>query len=296
MKITIQQAAKLTGHAGSIYSLLVRNDDQSFLSTGGDGWITEWKLDEPALGRLIAKVDQQVFTLANSPTKLFVGTLQGVVYMIDPSNPEPKGISINSSGVYSIRTTGGFLYATGADGVLSKISLPEFKLVEQIRLSNERLRPILISEDQKHLYTGSGDGSIYVIGLEDFHLREKIKTPHEKTIFSIAEMGDQLISGGRDAQLYFYDKKTFNLNKTIPAHLNTINSIAVHPINPIFATASRDKTIKVWNSNGVLLKVIDTMKGGHLGSVNALSWINKGKDLITAGDDKTIIHWNVIFN
>lgn len=37
------------------------------------------------------------------------------------------------------------------------------------------------------------------------------------------------------------------LKKVHEAHTNSIDSLAVHPNNQIFATGSHDHTIKIWN-------------------------------------------------
>ena len=89
----------------------------------------------------------------------------------------------------------------------------------------------------------------------------------------------------------------------IAAHLSAIYAIAFHLTEKkIFATASRDKTIKIWEINlesespentFQLLKVINTIKnGGHIRSVNNLMWRNDGT-LVSVGDDSTLIVWDI---
>jgi WD40 repeat protein len=61
----------------------------------------------------------------------------------------------------------------------------------------------------------------------------------------------------------------------------------------MFATASRDKTIKLWDfSSGRLLKVLDTVRyGGHVNSVNRLLWVDNV--LLSASDDRTVSIWEI---
>ncbi|MBK8425147.1 MAG: hypothetical protein IPL27_03820 [Lewinellaceae bacterium] len=56
-----------------------------------------------------------------------------------------------------------------------------------------------------------------------------------------------------------------------------------------FATASRDKTLKIWDSaTFTLLKVVDTIRdGGHINSVNRLLWLPEC--LVSASDDRSAI-------
>ena len=83
----------------------------------------------------------------------------------------------------------------------------------------------------------------------------------------------------------------------LPAHWFTINRIRFNPKHSLVATASRDKTIKIWNSsNFKLLKVIDYERYGcHLNSINDLYWLPDGQHLISCSDDRTLIVWEVNF-
>ncbi len=61
----------------------------------------------------------------------------------------------------------------------------------------------------------------------------------------------------------------------------------------MFATASRDKTLKVWETEGFqLLKVLEGRRdGGHSHSVNRLLWTNFNNWLVSCSDDRSIILW-----
>ena len=117
-------------------------------------------------------------------------------------------------------------------------------------------------------------------------------------VFSLAYSpnGSQLVSGSRDAQVKIWDANNYELIHNIPAHLYAVNSIAFHPDRPYFATGSMDKSIKIWGADDFkLYKIISREKGfdSHQLSVNKLVW--NEDQLISTGDDKRIILWEMSF-
>jgi WD40 repeat protein len=109
--------------------------------------------------------------------------------------------------------------------------------------------------------------------------------------------GKHLLSGGRDAQIKVWNAKQGDLVQSIPAHMFAVNHILFHSSQPYFASASMDKSIKIWGADDFkLYKIISREKGlpGHMLSVNKLAW--NGNQLLSTGDDKRIIAWNVDFS
>jgi hypothetical protein len=59
----ISRHAQLKGHEAAVYALSASGHARCILSGGGEGWIAEWNLDAPDKGRLLARMDAQVFAL-----------------------------------------------------------------------------------------------------------------------------------------------------------------------------------------------------------------------------------------
>ena len=71
-----------------------------------------------------------------------------------------------------------------------------------------------------------------------------------------------------------------------------------HPSKPYFATSSRDKSIKIWDSELFKLqKVISREKGmvAHSHSVNKICWEASTELLISVSDDTNVMAWAVEF-
>ena len=95
--------------------------------------------------------------------------------------------------------------------------------------------------------------------------------------------------------LNFWDAKSFTLIKSLPAHNFAIYSIDFSKDERYFATASRDKTIKIWDADELefLLRLDREKNAGHAFSVNKVLWSRKENLLLSCSDDKSIKLWSV---
>lgn len=296
----IHKQAQLTGHNASVFALSPYQQADSFLSGAGDGWIVHWNFEQPDLGRLIAKVDAQVFSLSYLP-KLHIivaGDMNGGVHWVYPNEDgRTKDIAHHQKGVFGILAKGDHLITIGGGGVVTLWDPTQARTLESIQLSNQSLRSIDYSPQREEIAIGASDNSIYLLNADDFTVRDKIVDAHSNSVFSVKYTpdGSTLLSGGRDALLksWSFENDSPTCMASIPAHWFTINSIAFHPEGQLFATASRDKTIKIWNSQGLeLQKVLEMQRdGGHLNSVNRLLWLPYQNTLVSASDDRSMILW-----
>ena len=290
----------LSGHAGGIYKLMYDPYRECLLSAGGDGWIAGWDLDNPADGRLIGKDDDNILTiLPCSNGIIFGGTLQGNILWIDKDRNTARKISHHTKGVFDLVQYKEELISTGADGRITFWDIDKLIPKESLLLSHKNLRRVAIHPDKELMAVGAGDGSIYIMDPNKKNLVFIIKNAHERTVFSLlfSANGDTLISGGMDAKLKTWNCALWENKSDVPAHWYTINDMALHPIQPILATGSRDKNIKIWNAETLeFLKVLDRSKyDAHFNSVNSILWSEDGQFLYSGGDDRIIRIWEMIY-
>jgi WD40 repeat protein len=298
MKVT--KVAQLTGHNAAIFALTQGQDERHIVTGAGDGWVVEWDLQAPDLGKLLAKVERQIFSLCylKKAQKIVVGNMDGGVHWVDLADPgATKNIAHHQRGVYDIRAVNGEVFTLGGEGKLSRWSIAEMRSSESYHLANQALRCIDFCEIRQELAIGGSDGAVYLLDALSLEIRHKIPAAHGNSVFSVryAPDGNHLFTGGRDAHLNIWDlRQDFTQINSQPAHWYTINSIAFSPDGQYFATGSRDKTVKIWNaSNFELEKVLEGGRdGGHFNSVNKVLWLPAG--LLSCSDDRTVIFWNVM--
>ncbi|MBK6950100.1 MAG: WD40 repeat domain-containing protein [Haliscomenobacter sp.] len=293
-----QKIAQLKGHQAAVYASAKGREPGFFLSGSGEGWIVQWQWTNPDMGKLLAKIEGQVFALVQLARRplIVAGDMNGGLHWIDLENPaNNRDIAHHKKGVFSLLDLGEGLVSAGGDGRITRWAVEEMRAAESLLLSHQSLRCLDYCPARNEIAAGASDRNIYILDAETLEIKHQIPKAHLNSVFTVqyAPDGNYLLSGGRDAHLKVWDTVNWKQTHAIPAHWYTINDIAFHPQGHLFATASRDKTVKIWDAATFdLLQVLGPFRqGGHLNSVNTLLWTEEG--LISGSDDRTLILWEI---
>ncbi|PPL03882.1 WD40 repeat domain-containing protein [Parapedobacter indicus] len=302
-KLDIHKAGTLSGHQNPIFAI-ENGVVASVVYTGGnDKGVVEWDLAEMAFKRILYPVQFSVYALhliAGTPL-LAIGTRDGKGHVVHTDTRERIAkLDHHQRPIFAIKSfkTKPELILASEDGTVSIWNTHAFDLLYHFKVSDHTVRTIAISIDENWVVFGTKDGKVKLYNALDYSFVEELPA-HAMPVTSLcfSPDGRYLLTGGRDAQLNVLDTSDFTVVNTFTPHLFTVYAIKFHPFSPIFATASRDKSIKIWSSDDFrLLRVISFERGfdSHLLSVNDIIWNAYKNQLISVGDDKQAIVWDVV--
>lgn len=295
----ITLANTLVGHQNPIYTLAIDSLKGLLYSAGNDKGIVEWDLSTSSFKRVLCTVPASVYTLCVLAEKdlLVAGMRNGEVLVIKKTQPELFAkLKVDKGAVFSIQylEKKNELIAIGEEGKAYVWNADSFELLYTFKISKETVRSIAINEAQNYIAFGDKDGFVYIHDSNDFHQVASQKI-HEMSVTNLDFVGDTLLSGGRDAKLYKLEVPTLQESLSIVPHMFTVYGIKQVGDKGNFVTISRDKTIKLWNSDLKLVKNVSRDKGidSHHLSINSLAFDKERKLLATGGDDKIVKIWQL---
>ena len=300
--VIVNKLHTLSGHRDCVYTLQRSASSHLFFSGAGDGMIAAWDLTNPDKGQLIAQLPNSVYALHHHPKNglLIAGHNYDGIHLLDWQNKlEVGSLQITTAAIFDIQSFDNNVFIASGDGTITQVDISDLTVKRKIQVSSKSVRTLAINQASGEIAAGSSDNFIRIFDLETLVLKEALQA-HTNSVFSLRWSPDHqfLYSGSRDARLKRWDRTAgYALANEVVAHLFAINHIEFSPNGKHFVTCSMDKSIKVWDTEGMkLLKVIDRARhAGHGTSVNKLLWTTFNNHLVSSSDDRSISVWEIIF-
>jgi WD40 repeat protein len=253
-----------SGHKYAI-SAIVANKDETILATGSgepgcpQGEVKIWDLET---GQLQTTFNQHKSSIID----------------VDLSKDGSIAVSVSGDGeakVWDTRTGAERATLTSQTGKIIKA-----KLASE---SSHQIALIVTAES-------SGVISLWHLG-ETEPVASFRRHQSEITELSLTVDGEYSISGDTYGDIVIGDLSGRKVQSVCQGHTEKINAIAVSPIGNIAATASDDRTIRVWNiPNGECLHILE----GHEDSVADLEISADGSKALSCSRDGTLRLWDLI--
>jgi cytochrome c len=159
----------------------------------------------------------------------------------------------------------------------------------QLRGHGGPVRAVAVSPDGKSAITGSFDTSAIRWSFER-NAAEQVLRFHESAVNAVAILNDgRLATGGEDGRVAIWKPGEPTPAQTFEGHTAPIVSLAISPDRNTMASASWDRTIRLWPLSGAAPRVLE----GHSQNVNGVAFTADGKALVSAGYDATVRIWQL---
>lgn len=291
---------QLAAHSAALYAIAPGSTPGTVFSGGSDKVVAQWQLENAEVLPFAIRTEETIYSLCNIQDELLcIGTIQGSIHVIDlASKTELKHLKKHEEGIFHLEydSVHGRLYAASADGSVSIWNTRDWSLLWHLQLGSGKVRRVALNQDASLVAITGGNGKLFVLETFEHRIIHEIQA-HEMSTNSISFLGDShLISGGKDAYLRRWNlHEGMKLEQEIPAHNFAIYDVVVNSDQGWIATASRDKTVKIWDLElkNKPIRLDRAKSQGHINSVNRLQWLAEEGLLISCSDDRSLITWEI---
>ncbi len=293
----LSKIREITGHAGAIYTI---DGNEHLIYTGsGDHFVARWNLDSGEQDKFAIKSENSIYSLklVNQASQLVFGTSSGSIHVVDlTTKTELRHFIQHQAAIFCIAENpqNQHVYSADADGNLAIWKSNSWELLLFLPLQAGKIRDIHLNDDGSLIFLACQDEKIRIFETKGYNeiLAFSAHKGGSNCLHLFPRKPELLLSGGKDGHLRIWNWQEEKMLLEIPAHNYGIYRIIFLNEGNHFVTASRDKTIKLWDAKTCqVLQRIERKQGGHSHAVNDL-WKMNENAFVSVGDDKRINLWN----
>jgi WD40 repeat protein len=247
----------LTGHEGSIGSLLFLEDSETLISGGRNGSLVAWNVATGDQTRRADDYGAAITSLAVSPdgSLLAVAANEEKIRILDPRSLKPRQEWRTYGGPVSVvafSPDGARLLAAGSEGVVEVWDVKSRDQLLDCQVDQHAMTCAAFSPDGVFIITGSDDGGMILFNARTGLDRRALRG-HDGAVRALAYSRDgaTLVSGGDDGLVRVWDTKTLDQRQALAAHTDEVMSVSLLQKSNRLVTAGLDRSVKFWSPDDV---------------------------------------------
>ncbi len=174
-KIEVAKLGAFTGHKDCIYTVEKGESPNCFFSSGSDGLIVYWDLNQPDQGQLVAKIPNTVYALnyVREQQLLLAGQNFSGIHIIDCQTwKETHSIKLSSQAIFDIKHRGTIAYIASGEGNVQAVDFSDVpKVLWKSEASTQAARCLSIHPNKQEIAVGYSDNHIRILDLHSGELK-----------------------------------------------------------------------------------------------------------------------------
>ncbi len=244
----------LSGHKGALTTVAFAPDGKSLFTSGADGTVRGWPTD-------------------SSRSTVMLAAHHGPV----------RALAISASGRWMV---------TGGDDAVARVwdlTAPDIAATA-VELDGFRgpLTVVTISSDDRWIFAGdrTGAGKLYSMSGPTPSLKAEVDVKLPMIAAAFSPDGDWLAVGAADNAAHVWPMENEGLGAEIvcSGHEGAVTAVAFDPLQPRLATASADRTVRVWTLPSAIEPTVLAEHGNY---VSGVAFSPDGRWLVSGSFDGT---------
>ncbi len=290
------------GHSARVYDVAFSRDSKMIVSASRDNTVKLWQLDKTLVTTFYGH-SSRVYDVAFSPDGKMIasGSRDNTVKLWSTEGILQATLKGHRAEVEQvIFSPDGKMIASASRDKTVKLWTRSGAFIKTLTGHRDEVHGIAFSPDGKRLVSLSKDKTVKLWNRQG-KLLKTLDVGSSEVYEVIFSPNGQIIASSLDniVQLWQRDSEGhYNLfqnldgceldNDECQGHSDKVEGVAISPNGEMIASASRDKTVKLWNQEGKLLK---TLKG-HGSEVEEVTFSPNGQIIASASRDGTIKLWH----
>jgi cytochrome c len=175
-------------------------------------------------------------------------------------------------------------------GLICLLLLSAVPAQAQLRGHGGPVRSLALSRDGETAVSGSFDTSAIIWSLKTNTARQVLRF-HDGAVNAVALLPDgRIATASADARIALWNAGETQPRTVLAGHTAPIVALAVSPDGKTLASASWDRTVRLWplaGGGGGAPSVLE----GHQQNVNGVAFLPDGRSLVSVGYDATLRIW-----